>query len=402
MTAPAWRRNDVRLRVRAATSAFVALLTVTLAGRPADPAATLEAPGWTAATECRTPQPAPGAAVPAIAWTQPARDRASLDAWCRATGRPVVLVRASAARADAAAPVPSRAAADDELAVLSWNLHVGSADLPAVVERLRAGDFTGGRPVSRFVLLLQEAYRDDDTVPVDARPGMAYATALGHDAGSGHRRTDVVALARSLGLSLFYVPSMRNGAPGETREDRGNAILSTEPLSRFEAIELPFAKQRRVAIAATVTSRDASGTPFTLRVASVHLESTNTARRLWVLVSGARVRQARELLQALRPHERLVVGGDFNTWFGFSDETYHAMTAVLTDASAGDRRRTFAGLFRLDHLFAKVPSGWSVQARRLDDRWGSDHFPLLARVTTGGASSASNRAMASGSAGFTR
>lgn len=373
----------MRLRIRAATSVFVAaLLTATLAGTSDGPAATLEPPGWTPATECRTPLPAPGTAVPVIAWTQPRRDRASLDAWCRATGRPVVLTRSAAAiTATAPSGVP-RAATDDELAVLSWNLHVGSADLPAVVGRLRAGDFTHGRPVSRFVLLLQEAYRDDDTVPVQASPGLAYATALGREAVPGHDRTDVVALARSLGLSLFYVPSMRNGAPGETREDRGNAILSTEPLSAFEAIELPFARQRRVAIAATVTTHDEAGRPVTLRVASVHLESTNTARRLWVLVSGARVRQAQDLLQALRPHERLLVGGDFNTWFGFSDETYHAMAAVLTDAAAADRRRTFAGLFRLDHVFAALPPGWSVQARRLDERWGSDHFPLLARVST--------------------
>lgn len=391
----------MRLRLQAAAAVLTAaLFSVSLAGS-ADRMGAMDAargatsagdaPGWTRATDCRTPLAAAGSQAPAIAWTQPRpRDRASLDAWCRATGRPVVLPRPAADAAGTAPSDPVRVAATDaraevapdaELAVLSWNLHVGGADLATVVRRLRAGDFTAGRPVTRFVLLLQEAYRDDDTVPVQPSRGLAYASALGHAAAAGHHRTDVVALARTLGLSLFYVPSMRNGAPGETREDRGNAILSTEPLRDFEAIELPFAKQRRVAIAATVVTHDAAGGPLSLRVASVHLESTNTARRLWVLVSGARVRQAHELLQALRPHDRLIVGGDFNTWFGFSDETYHAMTAALTDASAGDRRRTFAGLFRLDHVFAKVPPGWTVQARRLDDRWGSDHFPLLARVT---------------------
>ncbi len=325
---------------------------------------------------CRTPLPATAlSAAPAIAWRQPAgaRDRAALAAWCGATGRPVVLSRPMGVETGGAA-------ASDELVVVSWNLHVGTADLAELVGALRAGRLTAGRPVTRFVLLLQEAYRDDDTVPVELTPDLAFAGVLGHIAHGGRQRTDVVALAKALDLSLYYVASMRNGAPGETREDRGNAILSTEPLSDLAAIELPFERQRRVAVAATVTTHDPAGRPFAFRVASVHLESTGSARRLWLGVSGARVRQARGLLEALRPHERLIVGGDFNTWFGFSDETYQTVAAVLPDAAAGDRRRTFGRIFRLDHMFSKMPDQWSVRARRLDDRWGSDHYPLLARV----------------------
>ena len=48
---------------------------------------------------------------------------------------------------------------------------------------------------------------------------------------------------------------MRNGRPPQTDEDRGNAILSTEPLADLTAIELPFEQQRRVAVAATLRSR---------------------------------------------------------------------------------------------------------------------------------------------------
>ena len=61
--------------------------------------------------------------------------------------------------------------------------------------------------------------------------------------------TDVRDIAEQFGLSVAYVPSMRNGPATalSEREDRGNAILSTEPLLDVRAIELPFGKQRRVA-----------------------------------------------------------------------------------------------------------------------------------------------------------
>lgn len=363
-----------RLRVTAPLSRLaLLLLTITLgscAGRAAAPS---QAAATSAPAVCRTPAATSDeAAAPAIAWIQPVTHRAALDAWCSATGRPVVVARQI--------QLQPPADVDDELVIVSWNLHVGTADLAGLVRALRAGRFTQGRPVSHFVLLLQEAYRDDDSVPVELPPGRAFARALGRVVHGDRVRTDVVALAEALGLSLYYVPSMRNGAPGETREDRGNAVLSTEPLTDLAAIELPFEKQRRVAVAATVAGRDGAGRPYRLRVASVHLESTTTARRLWVLVSGARVRQARGLLEALQPHDRLVVGGDFNTWFGFKDETYQTVAASLTDVAAGDRRRTFGRLFRLDHVFAKLPAGWTAGTHRLDERWGSDHYPLLTRV----------------------
>ncbi len=375
-------RRPKSVTCRALTLAFAVTVTTALAGCAGiQPLRAVAAEVPQAGAACRTALGGSDlAAAPTIVWLQPgpAHDRVALESWCRATGRPVIASRPARVGAGIA-PL------NDELAVVSWNLHVGTADLAAMVGALRAGHLTGGRPVTRFVLLLQEAYRDDDSVPVDLTPGLAFASALGRLSHGDRERTDVVALARALDLALYYAPSMRNGAPSETREDRGNAILSTEPLSDLTAIELPFERQRRVAVAATVTSRDPAGEPFNFRVASVHLESTGSARRLWLMVSGARVRQARGLLEALRPHERLIVGGDFNTWFGFSDETYHTVAAELTDASAGDRRRTFGGIFRLDHLFSKMPDGWSVQARRLDNRWGSDHYPLLARLRRGAA-----------------
>lgn len=294
----------------------------------------------------------------ALDWAAPQRrkDLVALDAWCRDTGPAVVAAR----------PALARPAADD-LVFVSWNLHAGAADLEAFVDRLRQGRYTGGQPVTRFVLLLQEAHRGGPDVPRPPapRPGAVRAA------------PDIATLAPRLGLALVYVPSMRNGPVRVAAEDRGNAILSTEPLSDLLAIELPFERQRRVAVAATVHLARPDGPPLPVRVASAHLDVAASFRRLWVF--GVRGRQVRGLLSALPAGDPLVVGGDFNTWFGFADRTYHAMAAAVPDLSGTDRRPTF-GPLRLDHVFSRLPARWTAEARRLDERLGSDHYPLLVRL----------------------
>ena len=143
------------------------------------------------------------------------------------------------------------------------------------------GDETG------LVLLLQEVFRAGAEVG-EAPPGAPVPSAI-----SPHRPADdVVALARRLGLSAFYVPSMRNGQsdePGEW-EDRGTAILSTEPLSDLLAIELPLARQRRVAVMATVRPRNPAATPIS-HVAT-HFDV--------VLLGGGAVRPAQPLAQRIQ------------------------------------------------------------------------------------------------------
>jgi endonuclease/exonuclease/phosphatase family metal-dependent hydrolase len=323
-----------------------------------------------ASLACRVPI-APGGrpAAEAITWTVPALNRGSLDAWCSSTGPPVI------------APRPGRvlfgSGEDGELVVITWNIHGGAADLGEFVRRLRSGAHTNGRPVERFVLLLQEAFRGDRLVPRVAVPGVSAPRAVGGGAGPAGR--DVVRLAQSLGLALYYAPSMRNGAPGETDQDRGNAILSTEPLSEFAAVELPFERQRRVAVAAAISGWNPTQGRWKLRVVSAHLESSATGRRLWVGATGTRQEQARVLLDAVNSERALVLGGDFNSWFGTLEPAYRTVARAIPDIARDDSRPTFALLFRLDHLFSRVPAGWTVAARRLDDRLGSDHFPILAR-----------------------
>jgi endonuclease/exonuclease/phosphatase family metal-dependent hydrolase len=320
---------------------------------------------------CRTPMSAAATPVPAIRWAAiSARDAAVIDAWCDTTGPPVV--HATAARAGhGVASVPLL----DELAVVSWNVHVGAGDLEALVARLRRGDFSGGRPVTRFVLLLQEVFRQSNAIPHVTPRQVRLPRAA---PGSGQRRFEVVDLAGRLGLALYYAPSMRNGAATASRQDRGNAILSTEPLTDLAAIELPFERQRRVALAASIAARRHDGTVTPLRVVSVHLEVAASARRLWMF-GRLRQRQVRELLATLPAAGPVIVGGDFNTWFGFSDNAYRTMAAAMPDAAAADRRPTFRRWLRLDHVFSRPPAGWSVRARRLDDAYGSDHYPLIAQ-----------------------
>ena len=152
-------------------------------------------------------------------------DAVELARWCRAVGAPLFV---NATERDGT--VPSL----DQFVTLSWNAHLAEGELSDLIADLRAGKLTNGRPVQHFALLVQELYRRGDGVPTfDDRDRSAFAI-VPRDPDAA----DVEDYAQSLGLSFLYVPSMRNGA--ELREDRGNAIISTEPLLAPMAIELRF------------------------------------------------------------------------------------------------------------------------------------------------------------------
>ena len=89
---------------------------------------------------------------------------------------------------------------------------------------------------------------------------------------------------------------MRNGTTA-VAEDRGTAILSTMPLADLQAIELPFERQRRVALAATVGGATPSGDVWHLRLAAVHMDTSLALTRGGPVV--ARRRQAEALVEAL-------------------------------------------------------------------------------------------------------
>jgi endonuclease/exonuclease/phosphatase family metal-dependent hydrolase len=178
---------------------------------------------------------------------------------------------------------------------------------------------------------------------------------------------------------------MRNGGPLTSDEDRGNAILSTLPLTDLAAIELPFERQRRVAVAATISGATADGSPWRLRLVSAHLDNMSGVRRLWVAGSEfGRLRQTRGLLRALSGDAPLVLGADMNTLFGFRDAAYAEAALAFPDTRVTDRRATFQGLLRLDHLFFRLPAGWSSGFRRADHDYGSDHYPLIGTIAFAG------------------
>src|SRR5947209_8913771 len=154
---------------------------------------------------CRIAAASTGSSA-AVRWLQPdAADRRQLDDWCRTVGPAVVI------------QTPTRSATLprlEDVTVVTWNVDVGGGDLESLLHDLRH------RPV---VILVQEAYRDGELVPpigdIAPAPGR-----IAPSPPSGIRRS-IVDTAERHGLSLFYVPSMRNGR-GEPPEDRGNAILS--------------------------------------------------------------------------------------------------------------------------------------------------------------------------------
>jgi endonuclease/exonuclease/phosphatase family metal-dependent hydrolase len=360
-------RTNGRIRRHAAALLSLIAVLVFPGAQPPRGAAAASSP-----EPCRTAvAPGGGPAAQAIRWIRPdsARERRALDRWCNGVG-PVVF--------EPHLPVPPRPGDPGELIVVSWNVHVGAGDVRALVNQLRSGRLTDGQPVEQFVLLLQEAYRSGPWVPHEERSGARVPRPI-RPRMAGRERIDIVNLSSALGLSLYYAPSMRNGWPHQTDEDRGNAILSTLPLSDPAAIELPFVRQRRVALSATVHGHRPAGEPWTLRVTNTHFDNLGSVRRFWIFSTGSRLRQARGLLEALGTGQPSVLGGDLNTWFGFRESAYRELAANFTHEARTDPGPTFAGLLRLDHLLFRLPHGWQVRTVRLD-AFGSDHRPLLARL----------------------
>ena len=350
--------------------------------------------------DCRTTVTAEGEpSREAVQWVyiDDERDRAFQNAWCAGVG-PAVAWQAptpvghelmTAAESSAPASPDSLATSEepvlDSLLVVAYNAHIGAGDLDELVADIRDGDFTGA-PVSHFVLLLQEVHRAGLGVPPDQE--------LPENAPSGSRtpdpdRTPIMRWAQALGLHLIYVPSMRNGIGFETPEDRGNAILSTLPLDELRALELPAGLQRRVAVVAEVRGRTSANEPWTLSVASAHLDNASITSPLASLGS-VRARQASGLVRMLPDEGPVLVGGDFNTWLGQREERAyrimrddfpypreHQMSPTVTRLGAGRV---------IDWIFFRGPRGWSFDDARARRNYGSDHYPVYGwvRIPPGG------------------
>ena len=290
----------------------------------------------------------------------PPGDRDLLNRWCDSVGPPLTM--------SGAPPPPSLTT----LVIATWNVHAGNGDVEAFLASL--AKLPGVRPPYGVVLLLQEAVRAGVEVPE------RYPDLMRPPRGIRARRREyeVASLGERLALHVAYVPSMRNGRlfPSDAREDRGNAILSTLPLSDLRAIELPFGRQRRVVVAALIT---VPGLP-PLQVMTVHLDA-----------SGHRTEEARALAAFLpglvRKGESLVVGGDLNTWFARREDALKTLSAAVRLEDCGhDKTNTWPWQMqwpfgwwrgRLDYLFSTLPSEVGPSCQTIPQQFGSDHRPVV-------------------------
>jgi endonuclease/exonuclease/phosphatase family metal-dependent hydrolase len=295
------------------------------------------------------------------------RDR--LEAWRANVGDPVAL--------DLAPPAAGRTV--DALAILSWNMWIGRGRLEPVVARVR--DLTD----APLVVLLQEAFRSDASVPARA-VGRAARRAAGAFPPRLRSRADIVELAGTLGLNLRYVPSMRNGAG---RSDRGNAILSELPLADAWGVELPLVLQRRVPVAATLRLPQGPA-----HVVSAHLDPRGPAGTTWLGGAG-RAAQTAHLLDHLAG-DLVVLGADLNLSRGRRERSWQLLEEAAFGTGVPPRvpgwRHTFHATPRLvlDYLLVRDRAGRIARARveRMDEHpedlgpsvFGSDHHPLLACV----------------------
>lgn len=325
----------------------------------------------------------------AVRWFFPEHpdDNATLEEWCKTVGPPVILAAPSR---PAAAPV-----AGDTLLLASFNTNGGAGDLIAFIEMelgLECDASTTAHPPP-FVILVQEALRRSNDIPepvsFDAIPRVLVENERETE------RLDIAGVARRCGLSLAYVPSMRNGPDPRDglREDRGNAILSTLPLSDPLAIEQPFEGSRRVGVLARITAPGSRS----ILVASVHLHTVSLPWRLLVTGNGARWREAAALIDVF---DRLdleqgpagvstVVAGDMNTW-----TTRHTAISLLREHfpdSPDQLPEPTRGAFPTDHLMFRAArmTGRTPDAivagsyRRVNEVHFSDHHPVVAVLRFG-------------------
>lgn len=234
------------------------------------------------------------------------------------------------------------------LAVVTWNINDGRGDLPRLLDDLSSGRLTG-EPVPGYIVLLQEA--------VERRA----------DTGA-----ELTTLADERGLSVFHVPVF----VGAERA-RGTAILSTLPLEATRAIELPEERQHRVAAAAVVTLAGQR-----LFVISAHLENRLSLFRGGPFGDRARARQAAALVQAIPPGAPGILGGDMNTMVGPNEPALEVFLERFRDTPRQRPEPTFRDRLVLDHLFFDLPDGWRVRQQVIQERYRSDHHPVLGVIFT--------------------
>jgi endonuclease/exonuclease/phosphatase family metal-dependent hydrolase len=328
---------------------------------------------------CRQVVAVDGRDVPDVRWYGPGQDDEVVRhfEWCRAVG-PLVVGRPDSEGVWTRRPVHSRPV--DSLAIVSFNMNLGAASAIELVDSLKAGAFTAGVPVTDFVLLLQETIREGKDVPDRVPEGSGTGRGV-YPAPRKGPRLDVVRIADSLRLHLFYGPAMRSGKgrnPSGLAEDRGNAMLSTLRLSRLTMVELPFGGARRIAQLASVSGRTRSGRAWSLQVGNLHFDVGPTGPSA---LSAIRARQARAIAQIADSTGAVVVGGDLNAFsLRGTAESVKILRRAFPQTIQGDSLPT-RGPQRLDFLFFRLPGGVETGPyKTLPFDFGSDHRPVMGWV----------------------
>jgi endonuclease/exonuclease/phosphatase family metal-dependent hydrolase len=302
------------------------------------------------------------------------RDRDLSTKWCATVGSPAI-------RLSPTADFPAWSQALD-LEVVTWNMHIGGGDLYRMLDVELGLDCSAARPALRrgaspFVVLLQEVWRRSEDLP-EVESSSIVPWTIDPDRATGED-PDIREAAERCGLAYLYVPSARNGPDSGARpgEDKGNAILSTVPLSTPIAMDLPLEGGRKVAIAATILAPGGER----VRVTSVHLDVASTLVRTLLSGNQTRARQVSGLIDAVDradgdgPLTAInLVGGDFNTWVG-NESTLKLMRQAFPESPEWDGLGTRGG-FPTDHFFFRRGSFVNVSLggyHRIDDSYGSDH-----------------------------
>jgi len=316
--------------------------------------------------------------------------RRTLERWCATVGPAVVDSLPS--------PKFARRKTTDTLTVISWNAALGGGDMLQFLSQEVGLSCADGRPqpgpgFSHFVLLVQEAHRLSEDVPVPG-PDAPFPIRIDPRERPGPI-LEITEVADRCGLAMVYVPLSRNGdrAQGERREDKGNAILASIPLTDFIAIELPLEASRKVALGAMVTLPDGSR----LRVVDVHLDVSAGLARILISGNAWRLEQAEALIDGLALAEAsggvggegqavaTLIAGDFNVWSG-GNSALKRFERELPQSPPRIEQPT-RGAFPPDHLFFGAAADGRVQLvpgsyRRIDELYYSDHHALAVQVTT--------------------
>jgi endonuclease/exonuclease/phosphatase (EEP) superfamily protein YafD len=115
----------------------------------------------------------------------------------------------------------------------------------------------------------------------------------------------------------------------------------------------------------------------------VHLEPLSKPSALWFFHNPRR-RQVDAVLAAL-PRAvggtvvGTVLGGDFNTVQGGAQEDAYRRARSWSRGLEREDRRSTHDLGRLDFLFVQLSPEWRATTRRSENKYGSDHHPVLAR-----------------------